>query len=192
MQDPMISAGLFLINTVFDLYLIVLMARLILAWSHADYNNPLTQGVITLTQPFVKPLKKFLPTVRGIELSTVVIILVLDMIKFTLIGMLAISFPNNIFGLPILACADFLKLLLNTFFYAILISAILSWIQPGYSPVARALQQITYPVMRHFQKYIPPVSGFDFSPIAALIFLQLLIILVCEPLLAVGMRATFG
>lgn len=191
MQNSLSMAALFLINTIFDLYLLILMARIILAWVHADYYSPLTQIIVKLTKPIIDPLRRFIPNFKGIELSTLLVILILEIIKFFLIGLLTIGFPGNILGIFILAAADVIKIFLNTFFYAILIQAILSWIQP-YSPVIRMLSQLTYPVMRPIQKYIPPVGGFDISPIPAMIILQLLIILIVGPLQNIGMQIAFG
>jgi len=191
MQNSLNSAGLFLINTLFDLYLIILMARVILAWAHADYYSPLTQIIVRLTKPLVDPLRRFIPTYNKIEFSTLLIIVILEVLKFFLIGLLLIGLPSNVLGLFILAFSDVIKIFLNTFFYAILIQAILSWIQP-YSPVIPMLSQLTSPIMRPIKRIVPPVGGFDISPIPAMIILQLLIILLVGPLQNMGMRVAFG
>jgi YggT family protein len=191
MTDPFSNAGLFLINTVFDLYLIVLMTRIILAWARADYFNPLTQIILKLTQPIIKPLQRFIPKYAGIELSTLLVIFVLEIIKFFLIGLIVYGLPTNAFGLFILAGVDILKLFFNTLFYAILFLAIFSWFQSGFSPIARTLTLITSPIMRPIQRVLPPIAGFDLSPIPALIILQLFAIFLV-PLAAFGMRVAFG
>lgn len=191
MSGAFTSAGLFLINTLFDLYLIILIVRLLLAWVHADYSNPLTQIVVKFTQPLIKPLRRFIPNYAGIELSTILVIFLVEIVKFLLLALVAYGMPTHFSGLGILAIADMLKLFLNTFFYAILLQAILSWVQPGYSPIARVLMQITSPIMRPIQRVVPPVGGFDVSPIPALIILQLLIILLVTPLFEAGLRMTF-
>ncbi|ODT87803.1 YggT family protein [Phenylobacterium sp. SCN 70-31] len=64
---------------------------------------------------------------------------------------------------------------------AIIISAVMSWLvafnvinlrnQFVYS-VARVLDAITQPVLRPFQKVIPPLGGVDISPIVAILVLQ--------------------
>jgi len=192
MQSSLNNAGLFLINTLFDLYLLILMVRIILAWAHADYYNPFTQIIIKLTKPVIDPLRKIIPNYAGIEFATLATIFIIEIIKFSLIGIITIGMPKHILGLVVLAGADIIKLLLNTFFYAILLQAILSWIQPGYSPTARILAQLTSPIMRPIQRIMPPISGFDLSPIPAMIILQLLIILLIGPLQAMGTQIAFG
>lgn len=184
MQDPIQTALLFLINIIFDLYLFILMIRIILVWVGADYFNPLVQFVVKFTNFVVKPLRQWLPNFHRFETASICLVFVLALIKFLLISLLRFGMPN-ILGLLLLSVADFLRLILLTFFYAILMQAILSWVQP-YNPATRVLYQFTHPVLHPFQRVIPPVGGFDISPLPALIILQLLIILVVNPLMFSG------
>lgn len=191
MIESLNNAGLFLINTLFDLYILLLLVRLLLAYSQANYFNPIVNMIIKLTQPVIRPLRKFLPTLYGIELSTVVAILLFEFLKFIFISVIVIGTPNFA-GIILLSCADALKFLLNIFFYGIFIQAILSWIQIGYSPIADVLDKITAPIMRPLRRMIPLVGGFDISPIPALILLQLIIILFINPFYAMSMEMAFG
>jgi YggT family protein len=192
MPTPFETAGLFLVNVIFDLYLLVLMIRLLLCWANANYFNPITHLVLKLTQPIVGPLRRIIPNIRKLETSTLVIILLLEMIKYLLIGLLLFGLPTSFLGLLCLALTDALKVLFDTFFYAILLQAILSWVQMGYSPISQLMMQITAPVIRPFRRLIPPVGGFDLSPIPALILLQLISILLIRPLLTITTGMTFG
>lgn len=191
MQDPLNNAGVFLITTLFDLYLFVLMIRLILVWVRADYFNPLSQFIVKLTNPIIIPLRRILPNIGRLETSTLVALLVFDMLKFGLVDLITYGAPH-IIGLIILSFADALKILLNTFFYAILLQAILSWVQPGGSPITSILFKLTSPIIRPIQRVVPPIGGIDISPIPALILLQLLSILLIAPLFSVGLRMTLG
>ncbi len=190
MSDTLRNALIFLISTVFDIYLLVLVVRLILSWVNADYFNSLVQFIVKMTDFIVKPLRRYIPNWRHIEFSTVLLILVIEMLKFFIIGLLTFGMANAL-GLIIMAFSDFVKLLLSAFFYAILFQAVLSWIQPS-SPANRILVQFTGPILRPFQKICPSINGFDISPIPALIVLQLLIMVVATPLMAVGMGVAFA
>lgn len=192
MLNPLQNAELFLINTLFDLYLLILMIRFILCWVRADYFNPVTRFIVRMTQPIISPLRRLIPTYANIEFATLFFILVLEVAKFFLVGLIVFGMPKAVAGILILACADTLKLLLNAFFYAIFLSAILSWFQPGYSPMVQLLTRLTSPIMQPIQRLIPPVGGFDLSPIPALIILQLLIIVLVSPLQTIGMGIAFG
>ncbi len=176
MLSPIKNALLFLIQMVFDLYLLVLMVRLILFWSKSNYFNPITQTVIKLTQRIINPLRRIIPNYKNLETATLVTIFIIESIKYFLLGLIAYGVQNSV-GIFFLAFIEMIKLLLNTFFYAILLQAILSWVNAGYSPLGEVLAQITSPIMRPLRRLIPPVGGFDISPIPALIGLQLLLIL---------------
>ncbi|OGT45955.1 MAG: hypothetical protein A3E83_02635 [Gammaproteobacteria bacterium RIFCSPHIGHO2_12_FULL_41_20] len=186
MSSALNNSLLFLINTVFDLYLFVLVIRLVLVWIRADYYHPATQFIIKLTQVLITPLRRVLPNIKKLETATLVLILLLEILKYFLIISLSIGMPN-ILGLAILAVADVIKTFVNTFFYAILIQAVLSWIQP-YSPMAEVLYRFTSPLMRPIQRLIPPVANFDISPIPAMIGLQLLLMLAVNPLMGLGLN----
>ena len=186
MIDPLNNASLFLVSTLFDLYLFVLMIRLILCWVRGDYFNPLSQFVTKLTHPIIVPLRRIIPTYFGIEFATVFVMLTLEILKFYLMMILTTGFPH-VAGIIILALADLLKIFFNTFFYAILLQALLSWVQPGFSPIGELLRQITAPIMHPIQRFMPPVAGFDLSPIPALILLQLMNIILVTPIMSLGM-----
>jgi len=177
MYESFNNAGLFLITTLFNLYLTVLVVRLILAWSRADYFNPITRFIIQVTQPIIKHLRPILPNYHGIEFSTLVFIIALQILKNVLVGLFLMGIPA-ISVLLLFSLRDTLILILNTFFYAIFLQAILSWIQPGFSPLAQVLGQLSDPIMRPLRRIIPPVAGFDLTPIPALLGLQFLIMVI--------------
>lgn len=189
MSDTLRAALLFLVNTLFDLYLFALAVRLILVWVHASYLDPITQFISRITDFIIVPLRRIIPNIRRLETATVLIILLLEIIKFALISALSFGFPN-IFGLMLMAFADSLKLLIQTFFYAILLQAILSFIQP-HSPINRILLQFNSPIMAPLQRLIPPINGIDITPIPALLILQLLLIVLVNPLFASALALAY-
>lgn len=190
MSDSIRAALLFLVSTIFDLFLFLLFVRVVLAYIGANYFDPVTQIVVRLTDFVVKPVRTVIPNNKGIEISTLLILFAVEILKFLIIGMLSFGFPH-ILGLLILAVGDMIKLAAQTFFYAILIQAILSWIQP-YSPMNNVLQQFNAPIMRPVQRLIPTINGIDISPIPAMLLLQLMIILVANPLMGLGLGVAFG
>ena len=170
------NAMLFLINTLIDLYLYVLAARLLLAYSHADWFHPFTQLIIRLTQPLILPIKRFMANFRGIETATLFWIVLIVFLKLLLIFSLVDSFPA-IYFLLILTLSGTVKIILQTLFYAILIHAIMSWVSPYGSPAASLFEKMTAPLMRPLRRIIPPIAGIDITPIPALILLQFFILL---------------
>ncbi len=174
-----------LIATIFNIYLAILIMRAIFAWTGSSYMaNPLTQLIVKLTSFIIRPMKKLIRDYHGIEFATITLILLLEIIKWICIFTLPFSF-HGIAGLIVLAIGDALKLTLQVFFYTVLFQALLSWVQPG-SPLNMALDEFTSPIMRPLKRCIPSVSGFDVTPIPALIILQLLIIIIANPLVIWG------
>jgi YggT family protein len=190
MSDVISAALLFLINTVFDLYVYLLAIRVILVWVGANYFDPFTQLVVKFTDVVVKPLRRYVPTVRRVEIASIIIILLIEILKFYADSFLSYVTPVFL-GILLLALGDAIKIFLFVFFYAIVLQAILSWMQP-YSDVNRLLALFTSPIMRPLHRVIPTVGGFDITPIPALILLQLLIMLCADPLMSTGMRLSLG
>jgi YggT family protein len=190
MYDSMQNGFVFLVSTLFDLFLFVLIVRLILMWSGVNYFDPVTQFVTKVTNFLIKPLRRVIPNFGKLETSTLVVILCLQIIKFLLVSLISYGMPNA-GGLALLACADTLKLIIQFFFYAILIQVIMTWIQPQ-SPIMSTLYQVTSPIMQPIQRLIPPVGGMDISPIPAMLGLQLLIIMLINPLMGMAVGIAFG
>ena len=180
------SAGVFLIQTVFGLYILAVMLRFMLQWIRADFYNPLVQALVKLTNPPLIPLRRVIPGVYGLDMAAVVLMLALKCLELILVlTMLERSF--GLFGLLIMASAELLDLALMVLFWTIIIRAVMSWLRPDpQQPVTRLIIQLTEPVMRPARRLIPPFSGIDLSPIAVLIVLQLLRLLLIMPLLDIG------
>ncbi|MDX1901630.1 MAG: YggT family protein [Gammaproteobacteria bacterium] len=164
------NAFVFLTTTLFNIYLFILAIRVLLAYAHMHYFNPVVQFITRVTQPIIAPLRKVIPNFRGIELSTLLVMVLLECLKIFIVFYL-VGMSPSIVTMFIFAFSATLKVFLQTWFYAILIQAILSWIQTQ-SPMNDILYAITAPILRPFQRIIPPISGFDISPIPALILLQ--------------------
>lgn len=191
MQEGLINGAIFLVNVFFDFLLMFLMLRFILAYARADYFNPITRFIIIITKRIVEPLRRLIPNYKNIEISTLVLLVALDAIKFLLLGFLLYGHIKSPLGLFILSFFDTFKLLINVFFFAIFANVIISWIQQSYSPAGQFFNKLTAPILMPFQRIIPPIGGFDISPIPALIVLQLLIITLVSPMLNIGFAMAF-
>lgn len=190
MPAPVQSALIFLFNSLFDIYLFILIIRLILAWVGANYFDPVTQFIIKLTDPIIKPLRRRIPNIQRLEVSTLLVIAILELCKFAIVTLLEAG-ALNISAIILLAVGDTLKLITQTFFYAILLQVILSWVQPS-SNTTYLLMQFTSPIMRPLHRIIPNVGGFDITPIPAMLLLQFLQILIVNPIMSMGYSAVFS
>lgn len=92
--------------------------------------------------------------------------------------MLGYGLPNVVL-LVAWSAVGVLGLVLNFFFWAILIQVVLSWVAPqSQNPAVALIHQITDPIMAPARKLLPPMGGMDFSPIITFMLIQLAKILV--------------
>ncbi len=187
------NAGAFLIQTLFGLYILLIMLRFLLQWVHADFYNPLSQFIVKVTNLPLLPLRRIIPGFGGLDSAAMLLMLLLKYAELLLLSLLPGQGLPNLFGLGVLALVELLALALNVFLYGIFIQAILSWIAgAGYNPVASLLYQLTAPVLRPFRNLIPPISGMDLSPMAAIIALYLAMLLIIAPLQDLARGLAFG
>ena len=180
------NAGVFLIQTLFGFYILTVMLRLLLQWVRADFYNPLVQFLVKLTNPPLLPLRRVIPILMGLDLAAVVLMVALQVVELLLIFSLLGNSPNGA-ALLVLAVAELLSLLINVYFWAVLIRVILSWVNPDpRHPALSLLRQLTDPVLAPAQRLLPPVAGLDLSPILVLVGLQLLNLLLITPLRDLG------
>ncbi len=169
------NAGQFLVGVIFGFYILTVMLRFLLQAARADFYNPLSQFLVKLTNPPLRPLRRLIPGIAGLDMAAVVLMLALQVIELLLLAWIggASMHPWVLF---VVALTELLKLLLYVYLIAIIIQVIVSWIAPhGHNPVLSLINQLTAPVMRPLQRRIPPISGLDLSPLVVLIILNLLI-----------------
>ena len=163
----------FLLNTVFTLYMVLVILRFLLQWVKADFYNPLCQFLITATNPLVRPLRRVIPGWWGLDWSCLVLLLILQVVLLA-IKLGIIGFPLE-WGVITVAIVDLVKLFLNVLFYAVIAGALVSWIpSASSSPVGEILHQLTFPILRPIRRWLPLVGGIDLSPLVALLIIQVL------------------
>ena len=158
----------FLIDILFQLYATALLIRVLLQWVHADFYNPVSQFIVKITNPPVIPLRKIIPGLGGIDMATLLLAFLVLAIK----AMIIYQTVEPV-AIGILALGQTLILIISIFLYSIIIQAILSWVNPDpYNPAVSLLNSITFPVLKHFRKIIPPMGGMDLSSLFAIIALM--------------------
>lgn len=174
----------FIITTLFQLYIVIVMLRFLLQWVRADFYNPFSQFIVKVTNPPLKPLRRIIPGVGGIDMASVVLMLLLQFISLSLVLLLRGS-GISLGVLFIWSLAELIELAFNVFIFSIIIQAIMSWFNQGrggYNPVSLLLYSLNEPLLRPARRLIPPIQGLDLSPLVALIALQVIKMLVVPPL----------
>ncbi|MBB2493940.1 YggT family protein [Aquipseudomonas ullengensis] len=170
------EALIYIIQTLGSLYLLIVLLRFILQLVRADFYNPLSQFTVKATQPLLKPLRRIIPGFGGLDLASLALAILVQLLLMVIIVALAGANPAAV-GLQLLVWTMIAvtSLFLKIFFFAMIISVILSWVAPGsYNPGAQLVNQICEPLLAPFRKLIPSLGGLDISPIFAFIALNLL------------------
>lgn len=183
----LIHAGVYLINILFGLYILVIMLRFILQTIRADFYNPICQFLVTVTNPAIKPLRRWIPGYMGIDWPSILLMVTLQLIEVCLIAFLISGQIPAMISLPVIIVSKLLNLLIYTYIIVIVIQAIISWVQPGsYSPFTVLLYQMSDPLVKPVRRHIPAAGGIDWSIFLVLILLNLALILIVAPLQDLG------
>ncbi len=168
----MTQALYFIIKTLAQLYLLLLLLRFWLPILRADFSNPIAQGILRITSPLVVPVRRIVPPIGRLDTSTIMVAYILEFLLVLLL--LAIrGLTVDTVPIAITAVLELATLSLNLFFFVILLKIILSWVAPqNYNPMTVLLHTMAEPVLRPFRRIIPPIGGFDISPIFAIIMLK--------------------
>jgi YggT family protein len=161
MGDPL----LLIVKTLGNLYLFIVLLRLVLQLTRADFYNPISQAVVKATSPLLMPIRKVIPSIGRVDTASVVLALlvqaVIMLLIFTIAGVMVSPLHYVIY-----AVAGVLYHLLDLYFWALLITVILSWVAPTTNhPGAMLVAQICEPLYRLCHRFIPSLGGLDLSPI---------------------------
>lgn len=171
------SAVNFLVNTLFDLYLMVVLLRVWLQVARADFYNPFSQFIVKATQPVVAPLRRFIPSLGGWDTATIVFAFIVAGLKITTLSLLIGASLNPIL-LLISAAVIVITAVFKLLFWVLILRAILSWISRGHNPIEAVMIQLTEPLLAPVRRFIPPIGGLDLSMLVVIIALQFLELLV--------------
>ncbi len=167
----------FIIKTIAQLYLLVLLLRLWLPLLRADFRNPLAQGILRITSPLVVPLRRLLPSIGRLDTSTVLVAYALQYLTTLVLVAIGGRVEPTTADILITTIIELAILSLNLFFFVILIKIILSWVAPNtHNPATALLSTMSEPILRPFRRVIPPMGALDVSPIFAIIMLQAAVI----------------
>lgn len=183
------TAAIYILQTLGSLYLLIVLLRFILQLVRADFYNPLSQFIVRATKPLLNPLRRIIPGFGGIDLASLVLAILIQLVLMILILMLmGYGVGGFIMQLLIWSIIAVTSLFLKVFFFALIISVILSWVAPGsYNPGAQLVNQICEPLLMPFRKLLPNLGGLDLSPIFAFLALKLIDMLVINNLAAMTM-----
>mgnify|MGYP003675096011 FL=1 len=172
------SSVQFLIDFVFNIYLMVVLLRLWLQFARADFYNPFSQFVVKATQPIVAPMRRVLPSIGRLDTATLVLALLVAGLKIVTLNMVLGGTSLNILSLVVVSFVIVIKEILTLVMYVLILRAIMSWVSQGRNPMELVLSQLTEPMLAPIRKRMPEMGGLDLSVmvvIVVLLFIQKLL-----------------
>ncbi|PRB82937.1 YggT family protein [Pseudomonas sp. MYb185] len=182
-------AAVYVVQTLGSLYLLIVLLRFILQLVRADFYNPISQFIVRATQPLLQPLRRVIPGFAGIDVPSLVLALVVQVIVMSIIIKLMGYALPAVLQLLVWSLVGITALFLKIFFFALIISVILSWVAPqSHNPAVLLVFQLCEPVLAPIRRFLPSMGGLDLSPIFAFIALNLLdMLLITNLAIATGM-----
>jgi YggT family protein len=191
-MNHLANAGALIVTAIFGLLIGLFFFRLLMQGLRVDFRNPVSQFVYRATNPVLIPIQKALPVIAGWNLAALLITALLQVIETWLLYRIA-GFSLNLSALLVLSLAMLISFAAMALFWIIIIRSLLSFVAPDpRNPMVQILLRLTDPLLKPVQRLIPPIGGFDISPIFVLLALQLVRILVSNPLIDVGMSMAGG
>lgn len=175
------EALIFLIKTVLGLFTMALLLRFYMQWARAAYRNPVSAFLAALTDFIVKPARRIVPGLWGLDIATLVVAWLVQLLELVLIlqfagAPLGASGGTIFVALALLALVSLARLFLYIVIAVVICQVVVSWINP-YTPIAPLLNGMTKPFLQPLQRIIPPVANVDLSPLVFIIICQLILML---------------
>jgi len=175
------GALIFLVETVFGLFVVALLLRFYMQWARAPYRNSLSEFLQALTDFMVRPARRVVPGLWGSDLASLTLAWLIELAELFLVAQLRGYQPGTDAGLAVagfllLALVMLAKIGLYVLLVAVFLQVVLSWIAPQ-GPLMPLLNSLTRPLLRVFQRRIPPIGNVDLAPLFALVVIQLLLML---------------
>ncbi len=170
----------FLLRVFFGLAATAFWLRFYMQWARVPFSNPFAQFIVRVTDFAVKPLRRAIPGWFGLDWASLLLFFLAEWLwvlaSHWLVGYPFMAATTQVWpGFLLFTLAACLKLAIYILMGLVLIQVILSWVNP-FSPIAPIFYAMARPVLAPLQRFIPPFSGIDLSPLAALILLQLVLI----------------
>ena len=172
---------IYIIETIGLVLTAALMVRFLMQWTRAPQRNRASEFVNALTNFAVLPARHVIPGFWGLDMATLVIALLVKFVeRFLVLALLGHEIANadavTVLAVLGLAVISVFRVAVYVVIFATIVQAVVSWINP-YSPVAPTLNALTAPLLRPFQRIVPPIANVDLSPLVLLVVCQVILML---------------
>jgi YggT family protein len=166
---------LYILEVLGPLVTFFFVARFLLQAARADFYNPISQGIVKITDPVLKPLRSIAPSFGRIDSASLLGAWILQaLFTYASFSIRGDYYPGTL-TLLVGSLFAVVHLIITVYWALIIVSIVASFVAPGSQhPALTLAQQIIEPVMGPARRLIPPIGGLDFSPILVLLALGLL------------------
>ena len=177
-----------LLNFVFGAFTLLLLARFFMQWQRVPFHNQMGHFVLATTDWLVRPLRRVVPGVWGLDMASVLPAWLAQVFYVALeLSLRGVPFggPGGVaLGLAGMGFIELMRMAVYLVFALVLVSAVLSWVAP-HAPAAPIVRRLAEPFLRPFRRIIPTIANVDLSPLVLLLLLQILLVVLA------GLRGLF-
>lgn len=171
------NVGIFLVDTLFSLYIGAVLLRLLLALARANFYNPLSQFLVKITNPVLVPMRRMIPAMGKVDTAAVVLAVGLTVIKVLLLLGLK-GGGADLFGVVVFSVLEVIRTVIHIYIFALVVQAVLSWVGNTYgNPLADLLNSLTEPLLRRIRGFVPVIGMVDLAPMVAILLLYVVLII---------------
>ncbi|MDX9989216.1 YggT family protein [Thiothrix unzii] len=171
------NVGIFLVDTLFSLYIGAVLLRLLLALARANFYNPLSQFLVKITNPVLVPMRRMIPAMGKVDTAAVVLAVGLTVIKVLLLLGLK-GGGADLFGIVVFSVLEVIRTVIHIYIFALVVQAVLSWVGNTYgNPLADLLNSLTEPLLRRIRGFVPVIGMVDLAPMVAILLLYVVLII---------------
>ena len=171
------QAIIFLLETVFHLLVLAALLRFYMQLLRAPFRNPVAQFVVAITDFAVKPLRRVIPGLGGMDLASLFLAWIAELVLLILVFLVRYQTLPEGAAFPALLSLSLIALLRLSIYLLIgvvLVQAVLSWVSP-FHPIMPLFDALSRPFLGPLRKLVPLIGGVDLSPLVLLIICQLVL-----------------
>jgi len=168
--------GVFLVDTVVAFFVFMLLARFHFQWLRVPFRNPAGEFVLATTSWLVVPTRRVVPGLAGLDLPTLLLAWLVQALGLWAQAAMLGAEPGAL-TVAAIALVDLLRYSLYILMFAVIVQALLSWINP-YTPLAPVFDALTRPFLRPLRRFVPLAGNVDLTPLILIVVLYVLLIVV--------------
>ena len=175
-----VQIGQLVVDVATSFVVFLLLARFHFQWLRVPLRNPVGELIVAATNWIVRPARRVVPPLAGLDLATLLSALLVQALGLYLLGAIAGgglgSEPGRVLVVLLAGSAfDLARYSLYLLVFAVIVLAVMSWVSPQ-APAQFLFDAITRPFLRPIRRFVPLLGSIDLSPLVLLVLLQIALI----------------